>query len=86
MIASSSLRGFSQDDSPSPRLICLPLWPKMQVKGGRVGWNRSVSRPGHVNDHDIVVRRRPQRTRIEEAIITIPTLMKPNVTTPSCQA
>lgn len=44
-----------------------------------------MSASARVNDHNTVVRRSPQRTRIEEPTITIPTLMKPNVTAPSCQ-
>lgn len=38
-------------------------------------------RSEQADDHNIVVRRKPQRTRMEEVIITIPTLVNPNVTT-----
>ena len=36
-------------------------------------------------DHETAARRNPHRIRTEAAIIAIPTVMKPNVTTVSCQ-
>src|SRR5207244_10075304 len=36
-------------------------------------------------DHETAVRRNPHRTRTEAAMIAIPTVMKPTVTTVSCQ-
>jgi hypothetical protein len=41
---------------------------------------RFVGRSEEADGQDTALRRRPHRTRIEQATITIPTLMKPNVT------